>query len=145
MTERRVGTQSLPQHRATALPRAIAMTEPSADDLVARLLEAVGGSDYGDAIATLETVSQMLSPPKRRGGDRRAGSRRELHEALRAMASLLGLEKGKLASEVAREILDRCSRYRPALVETDPLRQAMQTVRKTGLPLPTSKRHVARI
>jgi hypothetical protein len=85
-------------------------------------------------------------PTKRgRGGDRKAEQRRELHDGLRGMASLLGLEKGKPAAEVAREITDRCNRYRPMAVETDPVRREMLRVRNAGVPVPTSERHLARI
>jgi len=83
---------------------------------------------------------------KRRGGDPRAEQRRELHEGLCRLASLLGLDHGKTAAEVAREITARCNRYQPmAAVETDPVRREMLRVRNVGLPLPTSERHLARI
>src|SRR5438270_12427189 len=87
-------------------------------------------------------ISVETKPTERRGGDRKTEQRRELHDGLRGMASLLGLGKGKRAVEVAREITDRCNRYQPMPVETDPIRREMQRVRDAGVPLPLSERHM---
>src|SRR5438874_2077664 len=93
-------------------------------------------------------VPKLCNPAggqKRRGGDHQAAQRRALHDGLRGMASLLGLGKGKSAAEVAREIMERCNRYQPMPVESDPLRREMQRVRDAGVVPPTSERHLARI
>ena len=85
-------------------------------------------------------------PTKRgRGGDPHAKQRHELHDGIRGMASLLGLSAGKPAAEVAREIIDRCDRYQPMAVETDPVRREMLRVRNAGMPVPSSERHLIRI
>ena len=95
--------------------------------------------------ATVARAAVKTKPIKHRGGDPRAEQRRELHGGLREMASLLGLASGKPAADVAREIVDHCTRYQPLPVETDPVRREMLRVRNAGLPLPTSERHLARI
>ena len=108
--------------------------DPLLDDLAAgvpwehtrALLQAIAGVDRDEAIAALGAVLRALSRPTRRGGDPFAKQRRDLHEGLRAMASLLG--QGKPVAETAREVIDRCNRYQPLPVETDPLRRAMQKV-----------------
>ena len=125
--------------------------DPLLDDLAAgvpwehtrALLQAIAGVDRDEAIAALGAVLRALSRPTRRGGDPFAKQRRDLHEGLRAMASLLG--QGKPVAETAREVIDRCNRYQPLPVETDPLRRAMQKVHNTGLPVPKSQRQLTRI
>ena len=96
------------------------------------------------ALPKLRIAEESSSPKRRRGGDPFAEQRRELHNGLHRMASLLGLE-GKPAVKVAREIIDRDSRYQPMSVETEPLRCEMRRVRNTGLSVPKSPRHLARI
>jgi hypothetical protein len=90
-------------------------------------------------------ISVETKPAKRRGGDRKAEQRRELHDGLRGMASLLGLGKGKSAAEIAKEITHRCKRYQPMRVETDPVRREIQRIRNAGVPLSISQRHMVRI
>jgi len=109
------------------------------------ILVALADLDHEEAIEALAAVQRMVHAQRRRGGDPHAVRRRELHDGLRGMASLLGLGKGKPAAEVAREITDRCKRYQPMPVETDPLRREMLRVRSTGLPIPASERHMIRV
>jgi hypothetical protein len=96
-------------------------------------------------ISNVTRAAVERKPARRRGGDPRAEQRRELHGGIRELASLLGLASGKPPADVAREIVDHCARYQPLPVETDPVRREMLRVRNAGLPLPTSKRHLARI
>jgi hypothetical protein len=118
-----------------------------ADALDAGLLALL--ADAETVIAALDRDGEddpsSCSSPHRRGGDPHAERRRELHDGLRGMASLLGLGKGKPAAEVAREITDRCKRYQPMPVETDPVRREMLRVRNAGVPVPASERHLIRI
>jgi hypothetical protein len=59
----------------------------------------------------IEENSIASAPKRRRGGDPQREQRRELYDGLCGMASLLGLDEGKPAIEVARKIIDRCNRY----------------------------------
>jgi hypothetical protein len=134
------------------------------DDLRLRLAEADtldGGllrvlADVETVLAALDRDSEddpslgdinstTSAAERRRGGDPLAKRRRELHDGLRRMASLLGLGDGKPAAEVAREITDRCNRYQPMPAEIDPVRREMLRVRNAGVPVPTSERHLIRI
>jgi hypothetical protein len=73
-----------------------------------------------DASAVAQSAARSMiveRSTRRRGGDRHAAQRRELHDGLPCIASLLGLGEGKRVVEVAREITDRCNRYQPMPVE----------------------------
>jgi hypothetical protein len=96
-------------------------------------------------LGVVEKNSIVSAPKRRRGGDPRHEQRRELYDGLYGMASLLGLDEGKPAIEVARKIIDRCNRYQPLPVETDPVRCEMQRLHHAGVRLPTSDRYMARI
>jgi hypothetical protein len=74
-------------------------------------------------------------PIKRRGGDRHAAERRELHDGLRAIAGFRKRE-GKPLVMVAREVIGICDRCQPMPEETDPERLEVLRVRKTGLRVP---------
>ena len=123
----------------------VALLPVRAIALAGELIQAAVPKLNGTAKSAATRPAVKTEKTKRRGGDPRAEQRRELYDGLRGMASLLGLAAGKSAADVAREITDRCNRYNPIPVETDPVRREMLRVRNAGVPVPTSERHLARI
>jgi hypothetical protein len=93
---------------------------------------ALAGELIQAAVPKLNVIE--TKPAKRRGGDPHAEQRQRRDEAICALHKLTG--EGQHVEPWAREWAQRIGRFKPMMpVETDPVRQLMQEIRETGLPV----------
>lgn len=120
----------------------------AADHLDAGLVALLGY--LGTALIALEFSELITSEgsglefcPSSRGGDPHAEQRRWRDRRLCALARL-SAAPGMSVEAMARELVDRARRHRPASDETNPARLLLSEIVESGLPIPGPDR-LARI
>jgi hypothetical protein len=98
-----------------------------------------------DACVVLAALDGQDPNVSQRGGDPNAEGRAQRNEGMRCLAQLL--DASLSVDQQAQAIISRFNRYRPMASDADgpPERRALYTIAASGVPVPQSRRHVARI